>query len=46
MNLPCSQGQKLGDLSTTLADLRAALSIALERDDLIKALDCAGVYRT
>jgi hypothetical protein len=40
-----AQGQKLGDLSTTLADLRAALSIALERDDLIKALDCAGVYR-
>jgi hypothetical protein len=35
----------LGDLYSTLADLRTALSVALERDDLIRALQCAGVYR-
>jgi hypothetical protein len=40
-----AQAEKLGSLYTTLADLRTALSIALDRDDLIKALECAGTYR-
>ena len=40
-----AQQERLGDLSTTLADLRTALGIALDCDDLTRALECAGVYR-
>jgi hypothetical protein len=40
-----AQREKLGDIHTTLSDLRTALDVALERDDLVKALECVGVYR-
>src|SRR5207244_12710061 len=32
-------------IHTTLNDLRTTLEIALERDDLVKALACVGIYR-
>jgi hypothetical protein len=35
----------LGDAIATLADLLTVLEIALARDDLVKALESAGVYR-
>lgn len=40
-----AQGEKLGDIRTTLTDLRAALDVALAHNDLVKVLACAGSYR-
>jgi hypothetical protein len=40
------QRDKLGDDSATLYDLQAALNIALEHDQLIKALACVGAYQS
>jgi hypothetical protein len=40
-----AQREKLGDVHATLTDLLAVLGLALERDDLVKALECIGVYR-
>lgn len=40
-----AQLEKLGDLHTTLSDLRTALDVALERDDMVEALKCVGIYR-
>ena len=41
-----AQREKLGDLQTTLSDLRTALEVALANNDLVKALACAGIYRS
>jgi hypothetical protein len=40
-----AQQMKLGDLYVTFMDLRMVLQIALERNDLVKALECAAIYR-
>jgi len=40
-----AQPKRLGDFSTTLADLSEALDLALQREDLVKILACAGAYR-
>jgi hypothetical protein len=40
-----AQREKLGDVHVTLSDLQTALNIALASDDLIRALECVGVYR-
>jgi len=41
-----AQREKLGNLQTTLSDLRAALVVALRSNDLMKALAFAGIYRS
>jgi hypothetical protein len=40
-----AQLEKLGDTHATLSDLRAVLDIALACDDLVRTLECVGVYR-
>jgi hypothetical protein len=40
-----AQRRSLGDLGITLADLSQALDLALEREDLVRILACAGAYR-
>jgi hypothetical protein len=40
-----AQRQQFGDIQATLADLRTALTIALDRDDLVPALRCVAAYR-
>lgn len=40
-----AQREQLGDIHVTLTDLRTTLEIALECNDLIKALACIGYYR-
>jgi hypothetical protein len=41
-----AQREQLGSISATLADVRVALDIAAEHDDLVALLCCAGAYRT
>jgi hypothetical protein len=40
-----AQAYGLGELGPTINDLRTALDVALENDDLVKILACAGAYR-
>ena len=40
-----AQLDNLGDTHATLNDLRTAIETALQRDDLVPALACIGVYR-
>jgi NACHT domain len=40
-----AQRDGLGDIETSLGDVRAALKTALERDEVVRAVQCVGAYR-